>query len=305
MTEHTRIAGAGICCLDHLFTTAPLGWGGAARIRDWREEGGGLVATALVACSRLGADTLFYGRVGTDAEGDLILRGLDQERVPVENITRLPDMRSPLSLIHVNAETGERTIFHRRANRPSSSPPVPDLSLLASCSVLLIDAYYPDLALAAARVARAHRIPVIADIIPAPEHVELLREVDVLIAPRHFAADIGKEHEPEAALDVIHAYGPTTAVITLGADGWVYSGPEGRGCDTAYEIDVVDTTGAGDVFHGAYAFALAGSASTRECCRFAAAVAALKCTMPGGRAGIPDLAHARALMASRSAGSGT
>ncbi len=293
-----RIAGAGVCCLDRLVVTPPLAWGETAHIRRYVEQGGGLVATALVACARLGAETALYSLLGDDAVAAAILRELEQEGVSTRHVIRVTGARSPFSIVHVAASSGERTILHYKPEGlawPRETTP----ASVAEADALLIDAYYADLASQAARVARAAGIPVIADIVPGPEHAELLELVDVLIAPGEFPRRAGFGDDLDAALDAVHAYGPPTAVITLGAEGWVCSGPEGRTRGEAFPVDVVDTTGAGDVFHGAFAYGLARGGTTPECARFAAAVAALKCAVLGGRSGIPDLSTVAAFLRSR------
>lgn len=293
-----QIAGAGVCCQDHLVVTPPLAWGETAPIQEYHEQGGGLVATALVACARLGAATSLVSLLGDDAVGDAILRDLEIEGVATRHVVRIAEQRSPFSIVHVCASSGERTILHHKPEGldwPGNTP----LDVLAEADVLLIDAYYPELSLAAAQAAHAAGVPVVADILPSSEHGDLLRHVDVLIAPRHFARDAGLDSDLDAALTALHAWGPRTALITLGADGWVYSGPDGRGRGEAFPVDVVDTTGAGDVFHGAYAYALARGGSTAACARFAAAAAALKCTAFGGRGGIPDLPAVAAFLSMR------
>jgi len=110
-----------------------------------------------------------------------------------------------------------------------------------------------------------------------------------MIAPRHFLRAGGFGDDVDRALDAIHAMGPATVIITLGADGWAASGPDARARGAAFSVNVVDTVGAGDVFHGAYAFAMAKGWTTAQCAEFASAVAAIKCTRVGGRTGIPAL----------------
>ncbi len=232
---------------------------------------------------------------------ELIVSELESEGISTEHIARITGGESPFSFIHVDESSGERTIFHRSgANLQKQQPPI-DFSCLAQCDVLLVDDVYPGLALDAARRSREAGVPVVADLVPRERNHGLLRYVDVLIAPRHYARDLGFGDEPEKALDGIHALGPSVAVITMGADGWVYSGPGGRGSGPAYEVDVVDTTGAGDTFHGAFAYALARGWDVHRCCDFAAAVAAIKCTKPGGRTGLPSLDQAIVFLQERSA----
>jgi len=286
MASKPRIAGAGIACQDFLVVAPRAAWGTQAEVTEFRAQGGGLVATALVAAARLGARCDLFGLVGDDPVGRDILDELENEGVSTAGVVSVPGASSPLSFVHVDQDSGERTIYHRPGDGlvwPEST----DLSAIAGCGALIVDTCFPELALAAARTARAHGVPVVADARPSDTNAELMREVDVLIAPRQFARDAGLDHDLDAALEAIHGFGPTTALITLGSDGWVYSAPDGRGQGTAFSVEAVDTTGAGDVFHGAFAFGLTQSWDTARCAEFAGAVAAIKCTRVGGRTGIP------------------
>ena len=274
-------------------------WGAQAKVTEFRAQGGGLVATALVAAARLGARCDLFGLVGDDPVGKDILDELEDEGVSTAGVIAVPGASSPLSFVHVDQDSGERTIYHR-PGRGLVWPESTGLSAIAGCGALLVDTYFPELALAAARTARAHVVPVIADARPSNTNAELMREVDVLIAPRQFARDAGLDHDLDAALEAIHGFGPKTALITLGTDGWVYSAPEGRGQGTAFTVEAVDTTGAGDVFHGAFAYGLTQGWNTDRCAEFAGAVAAIKCTRLGGRTGIPDLAQVLEFLRNRS-----
>jgi len=296
--ETPRISGAGICCLDYIVIAPQPEWGGRAHVSGFHVQGGGLVATAIVACARLGAPCDLYSLLGDDHVGDQILDEVRQEGVSTDGVLRVPGGESPFSFIHVDEGSGERTIFHRPGlglDRPWEF----QLAPVAQSGALLIDHCYPHLAVAASKIAREHGVPVVADMELTPRDAELARYVDALIAPQDFARQSGFEADPAAALDLIHEHGPSIAVITLGAAGWVYSGPDGRGRGDGFRVDVVDTTGAGDVFHGAFAYALARGWGTGRCCEFAGAVAAMKCTKPGGRTGLPSLEQTIAFLRDR------
>lgn len=302
MPHHTpRIAGAGIACLDHIVLAPQVPWGDTASVSGYSVQGGGLVATALVACARLGAECDLFSLLGDDQTGKQILDELRTEGVRASGVARVEGGGSPFSFIVVDEVSGERTIFHRSGAGLAAKAPSIDLSPIAGADVLLIDDIYPELALAAAKLARENSVAVVADLIPDPANAGLLRYVDVAIAPRHFARRIGCEDDLSAALAAIHAYGPATAVITLGAQGWIYSDATGRGRGGTFDVDVVDTTGAGDTFHGAFAYGLARGWDTAGCCNFASAVASIKCTMPGGRTGLPTLARATEFLRERNA----
>ncbi|MBI2844518.1 MAG: hypothetical protein HYX78_14075 [Armatimonadetes bacterium] len=293
------IAGAGICCLDYLVTAPQVKYGCTARVRDYRVQGGGLVATALVACARLGAECDLISLLGDDEIADRICAELESENVQTNGVVRIEGGKSPFSFILVDDASGERTIFHRSGCNLRFHVDSFDSAAVGKANVLLVDNIYPELALTAAKVARDSGIPVVADLIPGETNRELLRHVDILIAPRHFLERAACS-STDAGLDLIHELGPTTAVITLGGSGWVYSDACQRGRGEAFAVDVVDTTGAGDSFHGAFAYALAAGFDTAESAEFAGAVAAIKCTKPGGRAGLPTLPQVLSFLQERS-----
>ena len=290
--EIPRIAGAGVCCLDHIFVAPQIPWGGTAPVEEYRVQGGGLVGTALVAAARLGASCFLFSFLSHDEVGAQVASELAAEGIKLEGVAGIPQGTSPFSFIHVDGRSGERTIFHRPAAGLERSL-LPDLGRVAECDVLLVDDYYPELALTAARSARQNGIPVVADLtVNLNKCPDLFGEIDVLIAPRAFAGQLGYGDDCQEALQAIHRLGPKTAMITLGREGYIYSSPGGLGRGKAFKVAAVDTTGAGDAFHGAFAFGLARRWELPRCAEFAAAVAAIKCTKPGGRTGLPTLPQA-------------
>ena len=287
-----RVSGAGVCCLDHIFVAPRIVWGGTAKVEEYRVQGGGLVGTALVACARLGATCFLFSFLSHDEVGAQVASELAAEGIKLEGVAGIPEGTSPFSFIHVDSRSGERTIFHRPAAGLERAV-LPDLSRIAECDVLLVDDYYPDLALAAARTAHRAGVPVVADLtVSLNKCPELFPEISILIAPRAFAAQIGYAGDLPGALQAIHKLGPETAIITLGREGYLYSSPEGQGEGKAFKVAAVDTTGAGDAFHGAFAYGLAQHWEIQRCAEFAAAVAAIKCTKPGGRTGLPTFLQA-------------
>ena len=299
MVASVSIAGAGISCLDQIVRAPQVNWGETGAVSEYFVQGGGLVATAMVACARLGACCELFSPLGDDFTGQEIAKELVSEKVHLR-LPLTPGGKSPFSFIHIDEHSGERTIFHRSSVGLATDLKKVDFSVIATCGALLVDDIYPDMALAAAKAARAAGVPVVADLIPNEKNRELLQSVDVLIAPRHYAQQLGLTDNLDAALAAIHRLGPTTAVIPLGTAGWVFSDPTGTGRGAAFPVEVVDTNGAGDTFHGAFAFGLAQGWETARCAEFAAAAAALKCTRLGGRTGLPTLAQAIAFLKARS-----
>ncbi len=206
-----RIAGAGICCLDHIVTAPQVPPGDTGRIRDYRKQGGGLVATALVACARLGAVCELWSLLGDDDIGNDIIDELNDERVSTSSVWRFEDGRSPFSFVHVDSNSGERTIFHRQAQDLHWSRPAEALRGIKHADALLVDDYYIDLSRAAAEVARTNGVPVVADMTPDARNHDLLEHVDVLIAPRHFAVAMGCAEDPARPNTATGACGTSSA----------------------------------------------------------------------------------------------
>ena len=292
------IVGAGICCLDHIIVSPQVAWGNTTTVLNYCVQGGGLVATALVACSRLGAKTKLISLLGKDSIAEPIIDELHREGVSTNHVFLVPGGTSPFSFIHVDAANGERTIFHRRAT--GLICPENNWDEMARADVLVVDGYYPELAREAIAAAQRHQVPILADATPSDENREWLEKVNILIAPYHYVREGHFGSDPEralaAALDAIHAIGPATAVITLGEAGWIASDATGRVRGSAFPVRVIDTLGAGDVFHGAFAFGIAQGWNTARTAEFASAVAALKCTAVGGRTGIPTLEQTNAFL---------
>ncbi len=299
MIPQISVVGVGICCQDTIIKSARPEWGGTAWIHDCHVQGGGLVGSALVACARLGACCRMYSLLGADAVAADIVAGLTDEGVDTSGVCLIPGGKSPFSVIHVDEESGERTIFHRKGVGLALQTPI-DFEAIRNAQVVIVDDIYLELAISAAKAARSYGIPVVADLIPDGHQDELLGYVDVIIVPHDYVRYYGFEHDYNKALNELHSYGAATAVITLGKEGCIYSGAGKRGRLSAFAVDAVDTTGAGDAFHGAYGFAVAMGWDYARCCEFASAVAAIKCTNTGGRTALPTLSEVEHFLHSHS-----
>lgn len=277
--------------MDNFVVAPSIPYGGSCHASDYLAQGGGMAATAIVAAARLGAVCKLYSMLGDDSLGNQIRSELKSEGIDISKVIFWAGGRSPFSLIHVDESTGERTIFHRDGSSLEWIPKTTDFSPVDNCDALLVDHCYPLLSIEAATRARNAGVPVVADVM-INRSPELIKLVDVLIAPRAITSALGLGNNYEAAMEAIHQMGPNVVVITLGNEGWVYSDKNGTGSGKAFDVDVVDTTGAGDVFHGAYAYGLTQGWDTAKCCEFAGAVSAIKCTKRGGRTGIPSYEQA-------------
>lgn len=272
-----------------------------AKVRVVRRERhcGGLTATALVAAARLGARCAYAGVLGREALSDFAAACLEQEGVEVSGAQRTPTARPVHSNIIVDQRHGTRNIFYDLDHAVGASLHTP-ARLIRSCRVLFVDHMGVPGMVRAARLARRAGIPVVADLEIAtdPQFPQLLALADHLILSRDFSCALTGVRSPAQAVLKLARPDRQVAVVTCGEKGCWYLAP-GEAAprhQPAFKVKAVDTTGCGDVFHGAYAFALARGLGLQERIRFAAATAALKATGPGGQTGIPSLTAVQRLL---------
>ena len=304
MKKQFDVIGIGYTALDYLGIVPHLPREDTKlEVRDFTIQGGGPTATALVTLRRLGLSAAYVGKIGDDGFGARMLEELRAEHVNVESVIVEPGATSQFAFIMVDAATAARTILWTRGTVSRLAPDEADLDLVASARALLIDDLQPEAALAAAARAREEKIPVLIDAGSLREGIrELLPLCDYIIASEHFARQISGGPNVEKALEALAAFKPKVAAVTLGARGCL-AFADGRRIEVpGFEVKAVDTTGAGDVFHGAYLFGVLQDWDALGCCVFANAVAALKCRKLGGRAGIPSFAEAVAFISTRDPG---
>ena len=256
----------------------------------FEEQGGGQVGTAMVAVARLGGRAAIMGTNGDDEAGGKISRGFGEEGVDVSHLQTDPGARSHVAYCFIEEETGDRAIFFDRGNKRRLEPEDLDRGFVTDCGCLLFDTHHWKAAGTAATWAREAGIPVVTDLErPTPESENLLRLGTHHIMPEHYLLEYTGESDPaRAAEKLIGEFRPEVLVVTRGVRGSVaYAGGEVLQ-QAAYPVEpVVDTTGAGDVFHGAFAYGLPLGYDLATNLEFSALVAGLKCRALGGRAGIP------------------
>jgi sulfofructose kinase len=288
--KSVKLVCLGLSALDQVWRVDGLFAGGSEKIRSFEYStiGGGMAANAAVAAVRLGAATAFWGRGGEDAAGQEMRDALANEGIDVGHFRLFPGGRSSVSGIIVD-RSGERQIANFRGQFPTEADWLP-LDEFASTAAVLADPRWPEGAVAMFGKARALGIPTVldGDVADASVFEQLLPLTDHAVfsepALKGFAGTADDE-----ALASFARFNCRVLAVTRGRDGvsWYEDGHLKR--LAAHSVDVVDTTGAGDVFHGAYTLAIGGGLGVAEAMSFASAAAALKCTRPGGRAGIPTI----------------
>lgn len=290
---HPRLVCLGLSAFDVTWLVDQLPRSrGKTRASDLRLGGGGMAANAAVAATRLGAMVQFWGRAGEDSAGRSMHEELAAQGVDVSHFRLFAQARSSVSGIMVDAQ-GERMIVNFRGSdlpRETQWLPLPEV---AEFDAVLADPRWPEGALALFQAARRHGVPTVLDADVAEDAVfdALLPHTDYAVfSEPGLAGYAARATGTENGLRYARARGCMLAAVTLGERGVVWDDGHAVIRLAALPVHAVDTTGAGDVFHGALAFALGARMTVRDAFRFSTAVAALKCTTPGGRAGAPDLA---------------
>ena len=300
------VVGLGLATLDILTRTPRLpNPNDCFAIDQIDMQGGGPVATALVAAARLGGQCAYLGSLAPDPPGQQIAAELEKYGIDMSYAVRRREGTSSASVILVEQNSGQRAILFQKSTAPDLRPDEVPLQLLRSTRALHLDGFYLPAAIHAARMARENGTLVSFDG-GAGEGVwegtdELLPLVDLMVVALLFAAGATGLADPQAAGQaLLGKYGPRQVVVTDGENGCWYCDGETNLYQPAFHVDVVDTTGAGDTFHGAYLYACLQEAWTPASrLEFASAVAALKCTRLGGRTGIPDLPQTLEFLSAR------
>ncbi len=282
--------GLGLCTVDMLFVVdrQPT-FDTTMRASQYLRQGGGPVPTSLVALARLGASTSYVGKVGDDADGDFIRAELEKEGVDTSSFVVVPGALTRVALVLVEEATGERGFTTRPETCADLDPAEFDRETIANARILhLADA--DPACMQAARWAREAGNTVVYDGTWLHEDLdEFLPLVDMPIVSEPMVRRWMPDATPQQVVDRLHGYGAKVAVYTLGERGTIVRWWEGTFTYPAFPVEAVDTTGAGDAFHGAFIYGLLQHWPVSDIIRYASAVAALNCRQLGGRSGLPNL----------------
>lgn len=255
--------------------------------------GGGPAANAAVAIARLGGKAGFVGYLGREAFGEAQLSEFQDEGVDTSRISR-GDSPTPLACVTIKPD-GQRSIIDYRAAQSVAAEDTTSLAKQAA-KVLLVDGHQPLLSAKLLNEARESGIPSLLDAGSVHDGTLILyNRVDYLITSEKFAREMSGEEDPRLALAALDGAAPFIA-CTWGARGVYWQDDEGQHHMPAFDIEPVDTTGAGDAFHGAFALGLAQGLSVRDNMRRASATGALACLKPGARSALPEKNRVDALV---------
>lgn len=291
-TRAPRVVCVGLSAYDLTWEVDALPAGaGKRRASEFRMGGGGMAANAAVAVAQLGGKAHFWGRAGDDMAGREMREELARRGVDVSAFRLFEGGRSSMSGIVVDPR-GERAIVNFRGAGLPADPAWLPCEVLRDAHAVLADPRWPEGARAAFEAARTAGVPTVldADVAEAETFDTLLPHTDYAVF-----SEPGLDGYAAAARDIeaklVHALraGCRLSAVTLGAQGVLWHDGHALHRLPAFAVRAIDTTGAGDVFHGALAWSLGAGLESAHAFRFSSAAAALKCTRPGGRAGAPDL----------------
>ncbi len=293
------VTGIGLNATDTVFRVPHFpAYGGKVPFADEHYSVGGQMASAIVTCAKLGLRSKYIGAVGDDYRGRLQLESLEQSGVNIDDVRRRTNCPNQSAYIVIDEATGERTVFWNHADCLTLQPDEITPDQIIGTRLLHVDCHDTAAVEKAARIASANDIPVTADVDTLYAGFDrVLPFIDYLVASSEFPARLTGIEDPFKALTAIQErHGMKVAAMTLGGHGslaliegrFVYS--------PAFVVNCVDTTGAGDVFHGAFCYALLQNMPIADALGFSNAMAALNCTKMGARGGIATLAEANALL---------
>lgn len=298
-----EVVGLGMSCVDDLALVPHLPrLDEGCPMLDYSRQGGGLVATAMVAVACLGGKAGYIGVIDGGERGNFIRAEFERYGVDISRLRIDPAAVSPFFFVLVDRDTGSRSIIFNSGRLPELVLNDDDLAYIGRARVLHLDGTHVAAAVRGAKFARDRGIKVTIDVSSVGPHTELLiRNVDAVVAAGSFPERFTGESDLAKAARMILDYGPSIVVVTLGERGALCVTPRDIFHEPGFVVPVVDTTGAGDVFHGTFALGLARGWELRKIVEWSNAAAALKCRKLGGRAGIPTYSEVESFLMSEPA----
>ncbi len=286
-----QVYGLGQCSLDYIGKIqAYPPPDGKCEFTDMVVQGGGPVATALVALARWGISCAFAGVSGDDVFGHMIKESLDEEGVDTSGLLVRKGFDSQFAFIAAEPGVGTRTVFWRRPTGPPPEPKELDFDAIRKAAVLHTDGLFAEASLAACKAAKEAGSQVVVDAGSMRDGMlDIARSSDFFLASELFAKTFAGSDEPVDACRKLAELGPRVVAVTQGPKGYVAM-VEGQVIERpAYPVEAVDTTGCGDIFHAGFTYGVIHGWNVEECLDFAAWAAAMVSRKLGGRTSIPSL----------------
>lgn len=286
-----KIVGIGACVMDTLiYLPAFPQEDTKIRAQNVRLAGGGPVATGLIAASKLGADCEYLGILSDDNSGTFLLEDFKRYRVSTDHILIQHGERSFTSSVWLSAATGSRTCVFDKGTLPQLVLSEQQKQAIRDADILMVDGNDLEAATEAAAIAKSAGTLVLYDAGGQYPNVEnLLCSTDILIPSEEFALGMTKARSVEEAAQCLFVeYQPKIVIITQGKQGGILFDGTSLKAYPAFLTDVVDSNGAGDVFHGAFAAAVTLGYDMLKACVFASAASSLKCRGFGARESAPE-----------------
>jgi sugar/nucleoside kinase (ribokinase family) len=293
------VVGLGQISLDRLVRLAawPEPGGRLALSEPVQEAPGGQIATAVLTTTRFGLRARLLGSVGDDDAAERALAPLRAAGVDVTGVRRVAGVATRSALVLVDVRDGERSVIGHRDPRLALPPDTLSRASLRGAGALLVDADDPDAARWAVGVAREEGIPCVLDVdTPDPERIALAKSVDFPIVSGEFSAQLSGRGREDETLARIAGPPVRMAVVTRGAAGAVARLGDERIVQPALRVAVHDSTGAGDVFRGAFVVGVLRGDDARRTLVRAATAAALACRGAGAQGDLPEAAEVEARM---------
>lgn len=300
MRKAFDVVGVGLNATDTLLLVPHFpAYGGKAPFVKEILSPGGQVASAMVACVKLGLRTKYIGSVGDDKRGRILMRSLENSGIDITHVQLREDCPNQSAYIVIDQTTGERTILWQRPRCLKIVPEHIAPEQILCARLLHIDGHDTAAVEHAARIAHGAGIPVTVDVDTIYHGFDrVLPYVDYLIASTNFPVEWTSQRDPFLALELIQKeYGMKVAAMTLGPHGAMALVDGEYHYSPAFIVNCRDTTGAGDVFHGAFCYAVINDYSIGDALELSNSLAALNCMALGAQGGIRGLDAARRLIA--------
>lgn len=286
-----KIVGIGACVMDTLIALPNYPTEDTKlRAESTVIAGGGPAATGIVAASKLGEECGFIGVLSDDSAGHFLKDDFEKYGVSCKHIDMMSGYRAFTSCIWLSKESTSRTCVFDKGNLPPLVLDEEKKQSIRDAEILMVDGNELNAAIEAAKIARESGTKVLYDAGGLYPGVDgLLPYVDILIPSKEFALGFTqKDTVEEAAKELYNRFSPEIVVITMGKIGGILYDGSSVVSYPIYPAEVVDSNGAGDVFHGAFAAAIVKGFDFEKACHFSSAVSGLKCTSVGARQSVPD-----------------